>query len=113
MTRPVREFLLKWLPRLLSSLLAIWAMYRFLLRPDRSIQISVGEMSFHTWQQFWLWESPDARDQSGVVGDIRWGRSLLFLAAHLFTAAALWRGSVMWHPNKTQQPTGAPSGAGG
>jgi hypothetical protein len=111
MTKPMRAFLLVWLARLLSSLFAVWAIYRFLLRPDWAVEIDLGETSVHTWRQFWLWESPHAPD--GVVGDMRWGRSLLFLAGHLLVAASIWRAGIVWHPNKTQQPTGAPSGAGG
>ena len=113
MTRPVRGFLIMWLARLIAALIALWAVYRFLLCPDRSVEFSLGEKTIHMWWQFWIWESAHSPVQGGVVGDIRWGRSLLFLAGHLFLAATVLRRCVPWHPNTVQQPTSAPSGARG
>ena len=112
MTRPVRGFLLMLLARLLAALWAVWAVYRFLLCPDRSVEFSLGETNFHIWRQFWIWESAGASVHEGVVGDIRWGRSLVFLAVHIFFAASVWRRCVFSHPKTTRQPAGAPSGAG-
>jgi hypothetical protein len=76
--------------RCAAAALAIWAIYRFLLRPDWSFELRVGSEVLFTWRQFWIWESP-ATSEGTAVGDIRWGRSLLFLAAHLFVAATAWR----------------------
>jgi hypothetical protein len=118
MTSPVLSSRFIWCMRLLASALAVWAIYRHLLRPDWSVRMTVGSEVFDTYRRFWLWESPVASEQGGVPGDIRWGRSLCLLAGYVFMAVGTWRlpvpvGSVPRHPNTTQQPTGAPSGAGG
>ena len=111
MTKPVRDLMLMGLVRLAATAWASWAVYRFLLRPDWAVQIAVGQETLDVWRQFWVWETP-ASEPGRVVGGIRWGRSILFLSVHLLVAISLFR-NCPWHPNKTQQPTGAPSGAGG
>lgn len=115
MTRPVRHP--KWIYglRVAATVIALWAVYRHLLRPDWSVRITVGTQVFDTYQRFWLWESPDASERGGVLGGVRWGRSLFSLAANICTAVACWLlpahvDSVPRHPNKTMQPTGARSG---
>jgi hypothetical protein len=117
MTSPVISSRFIWCIRLLASAFALWAIYRHLLRPDWSVRLTVGSEVFDTYQRFWLWESPEASEHGGVLGGIRWGRSLFLLAGNLLMAVGAWRlpvsvGSVPWHPNKPKQPTGAPSGVG-
>jgi len=108
MTRPVYSKLI-WCLRLVASALALWAIYRHLLRPDWSVRITVGTQAYDTYQRFWLWESPDASEHGGVLGGIRWGRSLLSFAGNIWLAYIGWRlpvevGSVPWHSIKPQQP---------
>ncbi len=90
MTRPVYSKLI-WCLRVVASALVLWAIYRHLLRPDWSVRITVGTQAFDTYQRFWLWESPDASEHGGVLGGIRWGRSLLSLAGNIWLAYIGWR----------------------
>ena len=94
-----------WCMRAVASVLALWAIYRHLLRPDWSVRITVGSEVVDTYRQFWVWDSPDASEHGGVLGGIRWGRSLFFLASSIWIAYLGWRipvrvGRVPWHPNK-------------
>ena len=118
MTLSVRHSTIVWCLRLFSSALALWAVYRHLLRPDWAVRIEIGPEVRDTYMRFWIWDSPDAAEHGGVVGGIRWGKGLFSLAGSFFGVYLAWWIPVQVdnfsrHPNKPKQPTGAPSGAGG
>jgi hypothetical protein len=91
MTDPFFRPWVVWLARLLASAFAAWALYRFLLRPDWAVEVSIAGKHYTMWFPFWLWESPVSPVEGGVVGEVRWGRSLLFLAGDLILAIFAWR----------------------
>lgn len=114
MTGPLLSSRCIWCMRLLASMLAAWAIYRHVLRPDWSVRITIGSEVFDAYRRFWIWESPGASERGVVVGDVRWGHSLLSLAGNLLIAVGVWRlplpaGDGLRHSNEPQQPTSGPA----
>jgi hypothetical protein len=115
MTPSVRHSTLVWCLRLFSLTLALWAVYRHLLRPDWAVRIEIGSEVRDTYMRSWIWDSPDAVDQGGVVGGVRWGKSLFSLAVSLVGVYLAWwiPAKVDGFPRHPKQPASAPSGARG
>src|SRR5690606_20242308 len=110
---PLRLLAFKLLLRTVSLVFILWGLYRHGVTPEWVMRSAQGhEVNIHSW----FWEPPRLPDWTPV--SVRWWRSLFIGGTLVVIGIQGWRSagdirSRQRHPNKTQQPTGAPSGAGG